>query len=525
MFEDSSFLPHGICLSWEPSLIWLHVASDGLIGLSYYSIPLALVAFVSRRRDVAYQWMFWLFAVFILACGTTHFFSIWTLWVPDYEIEGAIKAVTALASVLTAVALWVLLPKALALPRPTELRMANQALQREVEERRRAEERYVGFFNNLEEGLFVVEVRPDGSFILDTINPAHARATGLDPSRINGRRVEEFLPPEIAAQVIGRYQACVDADRPIDYEETLDLPVGVRIWHTMLAPVRDNNGRIIQLLGSGRDITERKRLQGELVQTSKLATLGTMAAGMAHEMSQPLNIIRMWAENSRLMMAEGAMPPAELDKVLGLIAEQTQRMGAIIDHMRTFSRRDNANAEAFDPAESVRSAVELVRHQYAIKDIEVTVEVVPGNCAVMGRPLQLEQVVLNLLSNARDAILARREWDGGVVGQIDVGLRFDPMRQMVILTVGDTGGGIPPGVLPHIFDPFFTTKEVGLGSGLGLSISFGIVDAMGGRIEATNRAFSDGAAGACFTITLPAISLFGATKGGRDGVGAACPGG
>jgi signal transduction histidine kinase len=135
LLEADSLSPHGICLLWRPELIWTHAISDAVIGLAYFSIPIALASFVSRRRDVAFTWVFWAFAVFILACGATHFFSIWTLWFPDYGAEALLKAVTAAASIATAIALWPLLPKALALPSPAQLRLANEGLEQRIRER------------------------------------------------------------------------------------------------------------------------------------------------------------------------------------------------------------------------------------------------------------------------------------------------------------------------------------------------------------------------------------------------------
>ena len=141
--DAASLAPHGFCLLWRPELIWLHVTSDSLIAAAYYSIPLALAVFVWLRRDLAFGWVFWLFAVFILACGTTHLFDIWTLWHPDYGTQGLVKAATAAASVITAAMLWPLLPKALALPSPAELRVANDRLTREISERLGRAERTV----------------------------------------------------------------------------------------------------------------------------------------------------------------------------------------------------------------------------------------------------------------------------------------------------------------------------------------------------------------------------------------------
>ena len=140
LLDSSMFAPHGICLLWEPQLIWLHVASDVVIAAAYFSIPVALSIFVSKRRDVDFGWVFWAFALFIMACGVGHVMSIITLWFPVYGIEGIVKAMTAAASIVTAAMLWPLLPKVLALPSPSQLRAAEVALAQEGMYRREAED-------------------------------------------------------------------------------------------------------------------------------------------------------------------------------------------------------------------------------------------------------------------------------------------------------------------------------------------------------------------------------------------------
>ncbi|PAY07587.1 hybrid sensor histidine kinase/response regulator [Bradyrhizobium sp. UFLA03-84] len=139
LLDSSTFSPHGICLLWEPELIWLHVISDALIAASYFSIPFALAILVSKRRDFQFGWMAWPFATFILACGLTHVFSIYTLWVPIYGLEGLLKALTAIASIITAVLLWPLIPKILAIPSEQQLREAHVALAEEGRQRQRSE--------------------------------------------------------------------------------------------------------------------------------------------------------------------------------------------------------------------------------------------------------------------------------------------------------------------------------------------------------------------------------------------------
>jgi len=136
---SSDFMPHGYCYLWNPGIVWLHAVSDGLITLAYYFIPLMLVYLVRRRRDLPFHWMFFMFGIFILGCGTTHLMEIWTLWHGTYRLAGVIKAVTAGASVATAALLVPLIPRALALPSPAQLRAANMELEREIRERLRAE--------------------------------------------------------------------------------------------------------------------------------------------------------------------------------------------------------------------------------------------------------------------------------------------------------------------------------------------------------------------------------------------------
>jgi signal transduction histidine kinase len=133
LFSARDFMPHGHCYLWQTDVLWLHVISDSLIALSYYSIPWAMYVFVRRRRDLPFPWLFGLFATFIFGCGTTHAFEVATVWTPVYRISGMMKLATGVVSAVTAGLLWPLIPRALALPSP-------QALKLEINERKRAEE-------------------------------------------------------------------------------------------------------------------------------------------------------------------------------------------------------------------------------------------------------------------------------------------------------------------------------------------------------------------------------------------------
>lgn len=139
-FHASGFIPHGHCYLWKTGLVWLHIISDGTLAVAYYSIPLSLLYFISKRKDVPFNGVFLLFGAFIIACGTGHLMDIWTLWHPDYWIAGSLKAVTAIISIYTAFALVYLINQVLTLPSRAQLEAINRTLSSEIIECKRIEE-------------------------------------------------------------------------------------------------------------------------------------------------------------------------------------------------------------------------------------------------------------------------------------------------------------------------------------------------------------------------------------------------
>jgi signal transduction histidine kinase len=238
-------------------------------------------------------------------------------------------------------------------------------------------------------------------------------------------------------------------------------------------------------------LDELKSTQKQVIQTSKLATLGEMATSVAHELNQPLNVIRMAAGNSRRKIANGTADPGYLNDKLERIEEQTARAAIIIDHMRMFGRNATEHPVLIDPRHVMTNALDLIGEQLRLAEIEIVKDFAKDCTSVLGHTIQMEQVILNLLSNAKDAMAEKG-------GEAKILLRVFEDDEGVHIISEDTGGGIPDDVLPHIFEPFYTTKEMGKGTGLGLSVSYGIVSDMGGSIVAENTGN-----GARFTITLP----------------------
>jgi signal transduction histidine kinase len=253
-------------------------------------------------------------------------------------------------------------------------------------------------------------------------------------------------------------------------------------------------------VGIRSDITAVKQTQAKLVQASKLATLGEMATGIAHELNQPLTIMRLAAESAAtLLRKKGA---AGIDAVLEKqqkILRQIDRAASITNHMRVFGRESAEENRRINLTQVVEESLGMIGEQLKNHNIEVRMTLEP-ELYVSGNAIRLEQVLLNLLGNARDAVEAReRETSGAML--IEVSASRNAAKTSALVRIADNGGGIDPKILERIFDPFFTTKAPGKGTGLGLSISYGIVRDMGGQLEAANACD-----GAVFTLALPLVA-------------------
>jgi two-component system C4-dicarboxylate transport sensor histidine kinase DctB len=261
----------------------------------------------------------------------------------------------------------------------------------------------------------------------------------------------------------------------------------------------DSRKAMIHIMGDLRETTqemerrehELRDKQGQLVQAGKLATLGELTTGVAHELNNPLNNIGLYIGNviDRVHMGELQTERAlgDLEKAM----EQVRKATEIISHLRTFGRAAPVTVERVDVNDVIERALSLMQEQLRIRAIEVELVLSPDDALVLGNPIQLEQIFINLLTNARDALAEAPRRKIRIVST-----RRDETIKIVF---ADTGPGIPPEIAQRIFDPFFTTKEVGAGTGLGLSITYSIVKEHRGEISLVEPG-----EGAMFEIELPA---------------------
>ena len=242
------------------------------------------------------------------------------------------------------------------------------------------------------------------------------------------------------------------------------------------------------LLVTTSDITKRLMTEQQLIQASKMATLGEMATGVAHELNQPLSVIKTAGS---FLVKKVRRQEKIKDDILESLAEEidshVDRAAKIINHMREFGRKADVGKEFVNLNEPLNQALEIFSQQLKLREIEVVKDLDENIPPILADSNRLEQVFINLLINARDAIEEKWEQGGGREMEKKIFLKTSHQDGMVIIEVKDTGTGIPKTILGKIFEPFFTSKKVGQGTGLGLSISYGIVQDYGGTIKVETR--------------------------------------
>ena len=542
LFDTDQLTPHGFCLVWRPDLIWSFVLSDSFIAAAYFSIPAVLVTFTRQRKDLVFPWIFLLFGAFILLCGATHVTDVITLWYPAYGLTVAVRVATAVVSVATAVLLWPLMPRALALPSVAQLRTLNGDLQHEVSERRRAEAALRDLNIALEERVAertraltkltedlrteilerqrVEEKLRQSAGLLETV-------VQVSPYAITVRAADHgvMMWNEAAEKMYGfsademksaGYGKLVPQSEKAGYVELLErtrqgevlrqVPVRrQRADGTMLdinlstAPVRAADGAILATVVVFEDVTERNAIERQLVQAQKMEAIGNLTGGMAHDFNNLLGIIIGNLDLLRPMLTD----QAEADAIARDALDASLRGSDLTRRLLAFARRQALQPRSINLNELVSNTTKLLQ-RVLDANIRLSMDLAPDLWPVVVDPAQLESSLVNLATNARDAMP-----DGGALTIETDNRTLDADYCMVhadvapgdyvMIEISDTGTGMTEAVLSRIFEPFYTTKAPGKGTGLGLSMVFGFMKQSGGHVNI----YSEPGAGTTVRLYLP----------------------
>jgi len=355
----------------------------------------------------------------------------------------------------------------------------------------KSEKKYHEIFNNIPNPVFVLDFE---SFTIIDCNDSVEAIYGFRKEDITNTSFLDLFPEDERDRYVAAMRTSTEITqaRQLNYKG-LPLFVNIRI-----SPSEYPGKKV--LLVTTSDITKRLETEQQLIQASKMATLGEMATGVAHELNQPLSVIK--TASSFFIKKINKKEPLDdeiLSNMLQKIDSNVDRTTKIINHMRQFARKSDMDLEKIQLNEVLKQAFEVFSQQLKLRRIEVVWDIEKDLPMIMADPSRLEQVFINLLLNARDAIEER--WGPREIEKADkrIMIKTGYDAQNVICEVCDTGVGVPQAIVDKIFEPFFTSKEVGKGTGLGLSISYGIIKDCGGNIQVIPNKPS----GACFVLNFP----------------------
>jgi two-component system NtrC family sensor kinase len=315
----------------------------------------------------------------------------------------------------------------------------------------------------------------DENLFYRAVNPAFCQYFGFQDQDIIGKSDFEIFPNEKAERHRDEDLQILKTGTPLFKEILIGTDHDKRWFHMVKVPVYDQE-RISGLLLTARDITELKQYQEKMIQTMKMEQLGKLAGGVAHEINTPLAVILGYAQ----MLLEDLPQDSESHEFLKIIEKQAQICRHIVADLLGFSRQVESRMEEMDLNQSIEEVLQLIRHTFKQNWVDIEADLDPHLPLITGDKQKLKQVWINLLNNAFESI--------GKEGTIWVKTRLGPQGRRVLVTVADNGAGITPEDLKRIFDPFFSTKAPGAGTGLGLSVTFGIVQDHRGKISAVSPA-------------------------------------
>ncbi|MBC8433199.1 MAG: PAS domain S-box protein [Desulfobacterales bacterium] len=359
------------------------------------------------------------------------------------------------------------------------------------EELDKSEKKYFAIFDNIPNPVFVLDVNT--LEILDC-NESVQVVYGYTKDEIIKKSFLELF----ADQAKGKYASILRTSSVMNQAKHINKK-GEQLFVNIRISPSEYPGRKV-LLVTTSDITKRLETEQQLIQASKMATLGEMATGVAHELNQPLTVIK--TAGSYLMKKVSKHETID-DDILFTMAQEidtyVDRAVKIINHMREFGRKTDIVLEQVQVNKVLKRAFEILGQQLKTRGIEVVWDLEPDLPMILADSGRLEQVIINLLLNARDALDGKWKSPEHDKDKKKIELITRSEKKSVVVTISDTGSGIPEAYVDKIFDPFFTTKEVGHGTGLGLSISYGIIQECDGSIQAVRNETG----GASFIIKFP----------------------
>lgn len=483
LWSGANFEPHSVHFYNYPILMWLAVISNIAIGLAYFSIPFSLLYFIKKRKDVEFNWLFVLFSSFIFWCGIHHFVHVLTYWYPIYAVQASVDFVTAGVSLLTAVLLWRFMPKAIQLPKISEILNYNKELERRVEERTKALQQSEQQFRDLADSMpqLVWTAKSDG--IVDYYNKKYKEFEGIKRSG-KGYRWAPVLHPHDVEKTRNAWNDSLKEGSMYEVEHRIKLKKnGYRWFLTRAIPTTEKNGMIRKWYGTATDIDHRKKLEQQ-----KDDFIGVAS----HELRTPVTSIKTYTHVllKQFRQKEDMQSVEVLSKMNSQINRLTMLIGDLLDVTKIEAGKLQLRETYFDVNELINEVVEEMQLTTTRQKLITNLS---QNTTLLGDRDRIGQVITNLLTNAIKYSPPHSE----------IIISTKQTKNELTISVQDFGIGIAKNKLRKVFDRFYRIEgheqDTYPGLGLGLFISREIIERHGGSIWVESK----NGEGSTFYFSLP----------------------
>ena len=538
-FNSEQFMPHGMCYLWQSDVLWTTVISDVFTAFAYFSFTIAFIVFVHKRKDLQYSWFFVLAgSIVFFACGVSHILAAVVIWEPIYGVLAVVKALTAVSSVAAGIAIWFVVPFFLNLPsqadlqkakdksdeysrelerlndtlehqvleRTHELSATNQELNEQVNQYSRVQselKRLKNFMQNIIDSMPSVLVGVDENMKITHWNAKAEKVVGVDADHALKQSLDLVSPIWNIDNYI--VETAIKSKEQYVKSNRARMDEGIKIFEDITVyPLHasSNQGAVIRV----DDVTAQTRLQETMVQSEKMLSVGGLAAGMAHEINNPLagmvqtaNVMKKRLTDKELPVNINAadelgismsniydyMSNRGILRMLNAITDSGQRIAEIVENMLSFARKNEEITSSHSVVELIDKTLDLsatdydLKKHYDFKDIAIIKEYSPDLEKIPCDGGKIRQVLLNILRNGAEAMQ-----DAGTVNpHFIVRAYISKPERLMTIEIEDNGPGMDDEARKRAFEPFFTTKAIGVGTGLGLSVSYFIItENHGGRL-------------------------------------------
>jgi two-component system, NtrC family, sensor kinase len=473
---------------------------------AYQGIPLGMIAFIQREKMLQGQegtgWFFsgWhrgitgkikkliAYSPVILSRKPLQMWSV-AVVAPISEIEDSVQRAYLRQFFLQGLVIFVILIGAGAVLffEMKWSRTLEARVMRRTEELKKSEEKYRSLVESAEDFIFTV----DGEGCFQSMNSFTASFFGGRADEFLGKGLQTLFPEKVAQEQLRLVKLVLKAGKSVRDEYEIDLAEH-KIWISAnFMPLKNEQGEVNSVLCIARDITENKNLERQLINAEKLASIGTLAAGVAHEVNNPLGVILGFCD---LLLRKKDKDTQEYED-LKTIERQGLHCKQVVENLLSFARLGEGDGEFADVNQCIEDIIKVVKHTLEMHNIELELSLTESLSPVHGDPRQLQQVFLNLITNAVSAMPS--------AGTIKIDTYLERASRKVVIRIEDNGTGIKEEHVDRVFEPFFTTKPEGEGTGLGLFVSYGIITKFGGTIDCVSQqATSLKSGGTTFTIKL-----------------------